>query len=108
MEAIFQTALERFLSLWTEYGVNPWVFWGIYVGAIPLFTYFSARVVSNARAHRSIVLPALGAGLCFVSAYIYLIIAGKNVPVRVYGFIIVLVVAGGRSAYHKITRQIDE
>lgn len=108
MEAVFQVGLEWFLSLWTNYWVNPRIFGAIYVWAIPLFAYFSTRVVSNARNNHSIVLPALGAGVCFVSAYIYLIIAGENVPVRVYGFIVVLVLWWARSAYTKITKQIHE
>lgn len=99
---------DWFLSLGTEYGVNPWIFGGIYVGAIPLFTLSVAWLVRNAKQKKSIVVPALAAGLCFVSAYIYLIIAGENVPGWVYGFIAVLVVGGAWSAVRKVRGQVAE
>ena len=99
---------DWFLSLGTEYGVNPWIFGGIYVGAIPLFTLSVAWLVRNAKRGRSIVVPALAAGFFFVSAYLYLIVAGENVPVWVYGFIAVLVVGGAWSAVRKVRAQVAE
>jgi hypothetical protein len=35
--------------------------------------------VRNYRQRKSLVLPVLSAGFCFISAYLYLIIAGRNV-----------------------------
>ena len=105
---MLEAAREWFLSLGTEYGVNPWIFGAIYVGAIPLFTLSVAWLVRNARRGRSIVLPALAAGACFVSAYVYLIFAGENVPGWVYGFIALLVVGGGWSAVRKVRGQVAE
>ena len=99
---------DWFLSLGTEYGVNPWIFGGIYVGAIPLFTLSVAWLVRNAKRGRSIVVPALAAGFFFVSAYLYLIVAGENVPVWVYGFLAVLVVGGAWSAVRKVRAQVAE
>jgi hypothetical protein len=37
------------------------------------------------------LLPLMLTGFCFISAYLYLIIAGKNIPVWVYFFIAVMV-----------------
>ncbi len=91
-----------FLGLGDAYGVNPVVFGVIYVGAIPFFTASVALVVRNLRRGTSIAAPALAAGFFFVSAYLYLIIAGKNIPVWVYGFIAVLVAGGAWSAVRKI------
>ena len=105
---MFDTAREWFLSLGTEYGVNPWIFGSIYVGAIPLFTLSVAWLVRNARRGRSVVLPALAAGCCFVSAYVYLILAGENVPGWVYAFIAGLVLVGGWSAVRKVRGQLAE
>ena len=99
---------EWFFSLGTEYGVNPWIFGGIYVGAIPLFTLSVAWLVRNAKRRKSIVVPALAAGACFVSAYVYLIIAGENVPIWVYGLIALLVVGGAWSAVRKVRGQLAE
>ncbi len=96
-----------FLGLGENYGVNPIVFGSIYIGAIPFFTLSVGWLVKNYRNNKSIVLPAISAGFFFVSAYLYLIVAGKNVPFWVYLFIIVLVVGGGISAYKKIQNKID-
>ena len=50
----------------------------------------------------------LSSGFFFISAYLYLIIAGKNVPVWVYGFIVLLVVFGGYSTIKKVKGQIND
>ena len=96
-----------FLGLGENYGVNPIVFGSIYIGAIPFFTLSVGWLVKNYRNKKSILFPAISAGFFFVSAYLYLIVAGKNVPFWVYLFIIVLVVGGGISAYKKIQNKID-
>ena len=106
--AMWDAIQDWFLSLGTRYGVNPWVFGAIYVGAIPLFTLSVAWLVRRARRRESIVLPALAAGLCFVSAYLYLIVAGRNVPGWVYGVIAVLVAVGAVSAVRKVRRALHE
>jgi hypothetical protein len=85
---------DWFLSLGREYGVNPLIFGTIYVGAIPFFFASIAWLVRRARAGRSTVLPTLCAGFCFVSAYLYLAIAGRNIPVWVWIFLGVLIVYG--------------
>ena len=71
---------EWFLSLGTKYDVNPYVFGGIYIGAIPLFFLSLSWTVKNIRNKKPFVIPLLLTGRCFVSAYLYLIIVGKNIP----------------------------
>jgi len=71
---------DWFMSLGAQYVVNPLIFGGIYVGAIPFFTLSITWLVRNYRKNRSIVLPAMAATTCFISAYVYLMIAGQNVP----------------------------
>ena len=83
---------DWFLQLGEQYGVNPIIFGAIYVGAIPFFSLSIAWLVNNFRKKKSIVLPALLAGFFFISAYLYLIIAGKNVPFWVYSFVAFLVI----------------
>lgn len=75
---------DWFLSLGETYGVNPWVFGAIYVGAIPFFLASVGWIVKRARAGRSTVLPTMLAGFFFVSAYLYLAVAGRNIPVWVW------------------------
>ena len=105
---MLDAAREWFLSLGAEYGVNPWIFGGIYIGAIPLFSLSVAWLVRNARRGQSVAVPALAAGFCFVSAYLYLIVAGENVPAWVYGFVALLVVGGGWSTWRKVRARVAE
>ncbi len=80
MGTTWDAVREWFLGLGAAYGVDPVVFGVIYVGAIPFFTLSVGRVVRNLRAGRSIVVPALAASFFFVSAYLYLLVAGRNIP----------------------------
>ena len=104
---MFDAVRNWFLGLGAEYGVDPLVFGAIYVGAIPLFTASVAWLVRNARRGRSVVAPALAAGFFFVSAYLYLIVAGRNVPVWVYAFVAVLVVGGAWSTVRSVRAQVE-
>ena len=97
-----------FFGLGENYGVNPLIFGAIYVGAIPFFTISIGWLIKNYRQGKSIVLPALAAMFFFVSAYIYLIFAGKNVPWWVYAAVVLLLVGGAYSTYQKVRRQIAE
>ena len=102
---MWETFTEWFLSLGDQYGVNPIIFGSIYVGAIPFFTVSVARLVRNLRRKQSIVLPALSASFFFVSAYLYLLVVGHNIPLWVYGFIAVMMAYGVYSTVQKIRRQ---
>jgi CHASE2 domain-containing sensor protein len=93
------------LSLGDKYNVNPYIFGGIYIGAIPLFFLCLSWSARNIRNKKPLVIPVLLTGLCFISAYLYLIIAGKNIPVWVFVFIAVLVGYGIFSTYKKIKGQ---
>lgn len=97
-----------FLGLGTEYGVNPFIFGAIYVGAIPFFSASIGWLIRNYRKGRSIVLSALSAMFFFISAYIYLIFAGKNVPWWVYGVVVLLILVGAYSTIKKVQRRISE
>ncbi len=91
-----------FMSLGENYGVNPIIFGSLYVGTIPLFTFTLGWVIKNSRAKKPILLPLLLTGLFFISAYIYLIIAGKNIPYWVYAFIVLMIVVGLIGTLRKI------
>ena len=97
---------QWFLSLGEQYGVNPYIFGAIYVGAIPFFLASIAWLVKRARAGRSTVLPTMLAGFFFVSAYLYLAIVGRNIPVWVWIFLAVLVAYGAWSTIRDTRRKI--
>ena len=93
---------EWFFSLGEKYNVNPYIFGGIYLGAIPFFLLSLYRTIKNIRNKKPFVLPALLTGFFFISAYLYLIIVGNNIPVWVYFFIAILIVYGVYSTIKKI------
>jgi len=97
-----------FLSLGDAYGVNPIIFGAIYVGAIPFFTLSIAWLVKNYKQNRSIAFPVMSASFFFVSAYLYLMIAGQNVPWWVYGVVMGMLVYGGWSTCRKVKHKINE
>ena len=96
-----------FLGLGSQYGVDPIIFGSIYLGAIPFFTLSLAWLVKNLRARKSIVLPVLSTGFFFVSAYLYLVIVGHNIPLWVYAFIVGLILFGLYSTIKKVKRKIE-
>src|SRR6056297_2760564 len=97
-----------FMSLGDNYGVNPLIFGAIYVGAIPFFTLSVGWLVRNYKKGISIVLPVLSASFFFVSAYLYLMIAGKNVPFWVYGVVIAMLLYGAWSTYRNVKSKVKE
>ncbi len=97
---------QWFLSLGAEYGVNPYIFGGIYIGAIPFFLLSVGWLLRNAKAGKSTLLPTMCAGFCFVSAYIYLAIAGRNIPIWVWFFLAALVTYGAWSNIRQTRRKI--
>jgi pyruvate/2-oxoglutarate dehydrogenase complex dihydrolipoamide dehydrogenase (E3) component len=105
---IWDSIKNWFLSLGENYGVNPLIFGAIYVGAIPLFSLSIAWLIRNYRQGKPIVLPTIAALFFFVSAYIYLIFAGRNVPFWVYGIVILLVITGAYSTVKKIRTQVKD
>lgn len=108
MAEFLEMAKDWFFGLGEQYGVNPIIFGSIYVGAIPFFTISLGWLVKNYRKGKSIVLPALSTTFFFISAYLYLIIAGKNVPWWVYGVVVLLVVGGAYSTIQKIRKRVDD
>ena len=108
MAEFFEVAKDWFLGLGEQYGVNPIIFGSIYVGAIPFFTLSLGWLVKNYRKGKSIVIPALSTTFFFISAYLYLIIAGKNVPWWVYAVVVLLVAGGAYSTVQKIRKKVDD
>ena len=88
---MLQSINDWFLSLGADYGVNPYIFGGIYVGAIPFFLATVAWMVRRKRRGDPIALQLILAGFLAMSSYIYLMIAGRNLACWVYAIMAVLV-----------------
>lgn len=97
-----QAIHEWLMGLSAQYNVNPYIFASIYIGAIPFFTLSVAWIVRNKRREKSITLPVLATGFCFSSAYLYLMVAGENVPFWVYLMIAAMLAYGIYSTYRKV------
>lgn len=94
----FAVAQAWIMGLGAQYGVNPVIFGAIYIGAIPFFLVFTGLAIRRLRAGKPAVLPILAAGLCFISAYLYLAIAGRGIPAWVWGFLGLIIAYGAWSA----------
>ncbi len=103
---MWETIQQWFLGLGAKYGVNPFIFGAIYIGAIPFFSASVAWLIRNFRRGKSIILHAVSALFFFISAYIYLIFAGKNVPVWVYVVVVLLIIFGAYSTIKKVRKKI--
>ncbi|MDQ6663447.1 MAG: hypothetical protein M3Z23_03535 [Acidobacteriota bacterium] len=97
---------DWFFGLGKKYGVNPVIFGTVYVGAIPFFLLSTAWLVRNLRRRRSPVAPLLSSAFFFVSAYLYLLVAGKNIPVWVYIFVAGMLAFGAWSTVRKVKAQV--
>ncbi len=88
----WEQILDWFMGLGEPYGVNPVIFGSIYVGAVPFFWLAIAWLAHNLKKKKAISGPVLMMSGCAVSAYVYLIVVGQNVPLWVYLFIIAMIV----------------
>lgn len=104
----WQTIREWFLGLGEQYHVNPFIFGGIYVGAIPFFFASLSWTVQNIRKKKAFLLPSMLTGFFFISAYLYLIVLGKHIPVWVYIFLALMISYGGYSTLMKIKARTKE
>ncbi len=105
---MWEAFVDWFFSLGADYGVNPFVFGGIYIGAIPFFSLSVGWIIRNYRKGKSIAVPAMFALFFFISAYLYLIIAGRNVPWWVYAVVILMVAYGAFSTVRKIQSRVSD
>lgn len=97
---------DWFMGLGEKYNVNPIIFGSIYVGAIPFFFLSLGWVVKRIKQRKPIVIPVLLTGFFFVSAYLYLIIAGRNIPLWVYFFIGAMLIYGVFSTVGRVMKEV--
>ncbi len=105
MRMLWADVSRWFWSLGPTYGVDPLVFGAIYVGAIPFFLASIAWLVRRLRSGGPIVVPILCAGFCFVSAYLYLAVVGRGVPLWVWALLALLIGFGAISTVRDVRRK---
>jgi len=105
---LWHSFVEWFMQLGENYGVNPLIFGSIYVGAIPFFSVSIGWLMKNYKKKKPITLPLLTAGFFFISAYLYLFIAGKNIPVWVYVFLLAMIAYGVFATVLKVRKKVKQ
>ena len=98
---------DSIMALGAQYGVNPVIFAAIYIGAIPFFILSTGIAVKRIRAGQSAVLPIMAAGLCFISAYLYLAIVGHGIPIWVWVMLGAIIAYGAWSAVRSFRAKVD-
>lgn len=104
----WQQFQDWFLKLGEQYNVNPFIFGGIYIGAIPFFFASLYWTVNNIKKKKSPIIPILLMSFFFISSYLYLLIAGHNIPIWVYAFIGLMIGYGVYSTFRKIRTQLKK
>ncbi|MEM8696586.1 MAG: hypothetical protein AAGE05_11245 [Pseudomonadota bacterium] len=105
---MFEAINDWFMSLGAEYGVNPYIFGGIWVGAIPFFLLTIGWMVRRKRNGLPIAFQIILAGFLAMSSYIYLIIAGRNLAWWVYAIIGALILYSIYSLIQKVREPAAE
>jgi hypothetical protein len=105
---MFDQIFLWFTSLANQYNVNPAIFGLIYIGAIPFFGLSVAWIARHYKKGFPVTLPVLCASFFFIAAYLYLFIAGENIPWWVYSFIIMVLAYSGWATYNRIGRQTGQ
>jgi len=106
MEQIWSNFITWFMALGEPYNVNPVIFGSIYLGAAPFFWLSLAWVIRNVKQKKSLVAPVLTLAFFTSSSYLYVIIAGENVPMWVYGIIAALLVYSGWSVHRTVRKKM--
>ena len=101
---VIEAINDWFMGLGAEYGVNPYIFGGIYVGAIPFFLATIAWMARRKRRGEPIAMQIALAGFLALSSYIYLIFAGRNLAWWVYALVALLVAYTLWSLWQKARR----
>jgi peptidoglycan/LPS O-acetylase OafA/YrhL len=91
-----------------KHGINPVVFGMLYFGSIPVFMAAVAWLLKNLRRHKPIMLPAFLAVFSYLASYLYLIIAGEDIPAWIYMIIAAAAAAGIMTALAAARRQLSQ
>jgi ABC-type Co2+ transport system permease subunit len=102
---ILETLQEWMMGLSAEYSVNPYIFATIYIGAIPFFMASIGWIIRNLKREKPLALPILSTGFFLSSAYLYLLVAGENIPYWVYLVVVILLGYGLYTTYQRVNKK---
>jgi hypothetical protein len=102
MADFFTLIKDWIVALGEKHDVDPLLLGCLYLVSKVSLVIFIGVVIKNLRAKKAIVLPLLLASVSFCIPYLYLVIAGRNISVWVYVFIVLVFVYSGYSIWKKI------
>ncbi|RAJ20868.1 hypothetical protein [Pedobacter cryoconitis] len=102
MEYYFTVIKDYLFHQANLHQVDPWLFGSLYLLSKVLFLLFLGWAIKKLRAKKSILLPLLFAALGYSLPYLYLIIAGKNIPLWIYLVITLIYAFSGWSIRLKL------
>jgi len=102
----YLTLLKNWIiALGDKHDVDPLLLGSLYLVSKLSFFTFIGLLLRNLRAKKPIITIVLFAAVSFSLPYMYLIIAGRNIPVWVYVFIGCMFIYGGYSIWKKVTEK---
>jgi hypothetical protein len=99
---------EKVFELSSYYGVDPLIFGLLYAGTIPLLWFSIGWIIRNIQKKQPIIVPLVAAALCVTGTYIYLLFAGQNIPLWVYGFAAGMVGFSGYNIHKKVSCKLEQ
>lgn len=97
---------NQFINWVTELGekheVDPLILGSLYLVSKLCFFSSLGWTLKRYRSKQPLLIPLLVASVSFSLPYLYLVIAGRNISVWVYVFIVLMFVYGGYSIWKKI------
>lgn len=110
---------DLFLNYWTllsdksfelssYYGVDPLIFSLLYVGTIPLLWVSIAWLMRNFQNKLPVTIPIVIIILCYTGTYIYLLIAGQNIPFWAYCLAVVMIAFSGYKVQKKVSAKLSQ
>ena len=79
--------------LFSRYGVNGWVYFGIEMATSIPFGHYSAQLVSNLASGRSWKFSAIITLLTYVASDVYLMVALHSAPTHIYFITLAVVIS---------------
>ena len=93
------------VGLGEKHDVDPLLLGILYLISKLCFFSVLAWLIKTLRAKKPALIPLLLAGISFSLPYLYLVIAGRNIPVWVYVFIAGMFIYGGFTIWKKVTEK---
>jgi hypothetical protein len=88
-----------------QYGVDPLIFLGLYVGMIPLYVASIYYTVRFYREGRGIWLPLTGLMVSQFACYAYLFYAGHDLPLWIYLILVAIIASGLTRTFYRVRRK---